>query len=486
MLFNNPLIKKLNFESIIHFFSFDNIVHYHPLVYLSYSIENSIFGLNPFYFHLDNIVLHCVNVVLVFFFVTSIGSKKYIALITAVLFAVHPLHVESVAWITERKDVLYSLFFMSSLICYIKYKKNDAKLFYLLSLILFVFSCLSKAMAVSLPLVLILVDFILSKQGKPETRINWRIKEKTPFVILSVLFSFINLNVSYYQVEIFIYSFYERISIIAYAALFYPLKIFLPINLSAIYSLPDKPQMEYLISPVILLVLAGILIKKRRKLPYQVKFGLLFYIVTVIPVLPFLPFGISIIADRFSYIPIIGFLYIISHMLYEMSKRHYFKNIRYVYIFPTSVILLVSVLMYLTYKRAECWKNTEVLMKDVLERDNGCYNAYLILGNYYLANNRCSDAINCYLKFINLKNNYADVYYNLGNAYFYSNDYENSIKSYLRVLTLNPYDKLTYNNLGVVYERMGMIDAAIENYKKSADLGYEPAENVLRFYNVMY
>jgi tetratricopeptide (TPR) repeat protein len=78
------------------------------------------------------------------------------------------------------------------------------------------------------------------------------------------------------------------------------------------------------------------------------------------------------------------------------------------------------------------------------------------------------------------------VYYNLGNAYFYSNDYENSIKSYLRVLTLNPYDKLTYNNLGVVYERMGMIDAAIENYKKSADLGYEPAENVLRFYNVKY
>jgi protein O-mannosyl-transferase len=477
MIFNNPAIKKLTFASIKGFFGFENIIHYHPLVYLSYAVEHSIFKLNPPYFHLTNLILHCINVTLVFYFIISIINNKPAAFITAALFAVHPLHVESVAWVTERKDLLYSLFYLSSLICYIKYKKNSSANFYVYSLSLFIFSCLSKAMAVTLPAIMLLIDFTILNRRE----IN--IKEKIPYFIIAGLFAVINLNVAYYKTDIEIYSIYERISLVCYSILFYPLKMVFPVNLSAIYGFPIKPGIEILASPVIVLVISGILVIQKKISPY-IKFGLMFYVLTVIPVLPILPFGISATADRFSYIPLLGLFYIVAHFICTLFKKYQYKMI-YRSIMSTGLISVVLLLSYMTYNRALVWRNTELLMNDVIEKDSGNCHAYYILGNYYSDNNMLDKAISSYLKCIHLENYYSEAYYNLGNAYFNSGNFGESIKCFLKAVEINPLDKLAYNNLGVAYERVGDYEKAFIYYKKSADMGYEPAGYVLKYYGVI-
>ncbi len=476
MLFNNPIFKGINFESLKQVFSFQNIVHYHPFVYLSYAIESSVFSLNPFYFHLTNLILHCINVILVYNLIIRIKNNKSMAFIIAALFAVHPLHVESVAWITERKDLLYSLFYISSLILYIKYKKNHSAVFYSCSLALFVFSCLSKSMAITLPMLLLLIDFMSSKTVK------FNIKEKIPFILITLIFTVINLNVAYYKTDIEVYGLFERVSLICYALLFYPFKMFLPIQLSVIYPYPAELNMLYLVSPFIILALTVTLLK--IKTPKYIRFGLLFYIITILPVLPVLPFGISLTADRFSYIPLLGLFFIIAQMLYNIQEQHYEnRNLRNG--ISAGLICIILLFSYGTFSRSNSWRNTEILINDAIKKESNNYYAYYILGNYYSSKKDHSLAINSYISCIQIKNDYSDAYYNLGNEYYESGNIEEAIKYFLKTIEINPADKLAHNNLGVAYEMSGNREKAIEHYRISANLGFEPARNVLKHYGFL-
>ena len=159
---NNNFIKDLNFENFKIIFSTFFQGNYHPLSLISYTIEYKFFGLNPFYFHLSNLIFHLLNVALVYYFIKRLSSNIFVASITSLFFAIHPMHVESVAWISERKDVLYSFFFLLSLNSYCKYKYSEKKnLNLLLSFIFFLLSLLSKPAAVCLPLILVSIDFYI-------------------------------------------------------------------------------------------------------------------------------------------------------------------------------------------------------------------------------------------------------------------------------------------------------------------------------------
>lgn len=478
MVFKNPLIMNLNLDTIINSFSFQNIVHYHPLVYISFAVENSLFGLDPRIYHITNIIIHCVNSILVFKVVLALRAAKMNAFIVALLFAVHPLHVESVAWITERKDVLYSLFFLSSLLFYLRYQSNRNTKYYVISVMLFLLSCLSKSMAVTLPLVLIAADYFIFDLKK------LKIKDKSPYLLISLVFIIINFQTSFYNTDILTYGIYDRISFVFYSILFYPFKMFFPFNLSAIYPYPLNPGIQYLLSPVIFLGLI-ILLYKFNIRARLVKFGLWFYVITILPVLPVIPFGISITADRFSYIPLSGIFIIISYLISELLNKFQTRNYRKRLYLTLSVFAAVFLLMViLSNNRAVFWKDTESLMKDAVKSDDENYYAYFILGNYYSDNNRLSDAIISYNNCISIKNDYSNAYFNLGNAHFNSGNLDAAIINYNKTVEFDSTDKLAYNNLGFVYENKGDIDKAIENYKHSAALGYQPARDVLKYYGV--
>ncbi|MDD4215450.1 MAG: glycosyltransferase family 39 protein, partial [Bacteroidales bacterium] len=188
-LFDNPFIKHFNFESLKEIFSSFYLGNYHPLTTLTYLFEYHIYGLNPLPFHVLNVLLHLVNVMLVYKLSEKLSGQRFTALLVSAFFALHPMHVESVAWISERKDVLYTLFYIASLLAYLKYLKQANKgRHYLICLSLFVLSLLSKSAAVTLPVLMIAIDFY--KKRKPVLKM---FLEKIPFLLLSLLFGILAL-----------------------------------------------------------------------------------------------------------------------------------------------------------------------------------------------------------------------------------------------------------------------------------------------------
>jgi len=475
MVFNNALITSLNPDTFIRSFSFENIVHYHPLVYISYLLERSLFGLDPSYFHLTNIILHCINSVLIFFMFRELKTEKITAFTAAVLFSIHPLHVESVAWISERKDMLYSLFYISSLILYIRFRNSDNRRYYYYSIVMFTLSCLSKSMAVTLPFILIAVDhfFIVNK------KLSY--KNKIPYILISAVFAVINLFTAFYKTDISGYTIFQKLSFIFYAVLFYPFKMLLPYDLSVIYIYPAEVTFIYIISPIIFISIIFFIYRLKTR-SRTIKFGLWFYIITIIPVLPIVPFGISITADRYSYLPLAGLFIVIAVLIRKVIRNVKNNIIPYKAVIASSCIIIIVILSVISYYRVKLWNNTETLMQDAVSKNNSNYYAEFILGNYYAANNRYAEAIIRYQSSIKINGKYADAYFNLGNVFVNAGYTEDAIKAYIKAVELDPNDKLAFNNLGVVYEQTGRNKEAIECYKRSAELGHFPAKEVLKYY----
>ena len=432
----NQLIKNLSVENIKTIFSEYFISNYHPLSLLSLSIDYQIGGKTPFVYHFVNILLHLINIVLVFlmiFFILEalgISRKIEIALITSALFAVHTLHVESVSWISERKDLLYSLFFLASIIFYIKFVKNRNVKFYLLSLFLFILSLLSKGMAVSLAPSLIAIDLLLKRKIFDKTLIL----EKLPFFVLSLLFGIIALHAQHTGEAIAdgsVFNYYERILFAGYGFCQYHFKLLLPVNLSAIYPYPVKigtaiPAKFYFFFVLFVALCVGLFfIIKRSNFG---RFGVLFFSINIIFVLQLIPVGSAIYADRYSYIPSIGYFFLIGILFNHFSERK--KNYRILgLIIIFAYILMLSVM---TFKRTKVWENSLTLWDDVLSK-------------------------------------YTEVpiaWVNRGNVKYKAKDYQSAINDYNEALKLKPDHSQAFLNRATVKKEMGNLKAAIKDYNK--------------------
>ncbi len=242
--------------------------NYHPLTMLSYALEYEKFKLNPRPYHLSNLILHLFNTLLVLCFIWLLTKQKWVAFITAILFAIHPMHVESIAWVSERKDVLYSFFYLSALCTYIFYLQKEQKkgLFYLLTLLLFVFAVLSKAMAISLPIVFFAIDYFLGRKITLKNSLA-----KAPFLLISLVFGIIAIlaqKSGNAMDDITQYNFFDRILFSTYGLMTYLLKLIAPIGLSGFYRYPVKTAGMY---PVVFYV-APLLIISLSYLIYRSKF----------------------------------------------------------------------------------------------------------------------------------------------------------------------------------------------------------------------
>src|SRR3989339_472154 len=229
----NLQIRSLSLQNVKNIFTSFTMDLYTPLSNLSYAIEYNIFKLNPKIYHITNLFIHLLNCILVFWLFFLISDKISVSFLVSLLFGIHPLHVESVAWISERKDVLYAFFFLLSLISYIYYyNKKEAKYYYF-ALILFILSILSKPMAVTLPVILFIFDYLLNR------KFTWDIfKEKILFFIIAVIFSIINLYGG--TPPKLHYDIFEKIFFPTYVLLFHLFKTIIPLKLSAIYPHPEK------------------------------------------------------------------------------------------------------------------------------------------------------------------------------------------------------------------------------------------------------
>ena len=377
-ILKNKLLHDLSGEGIANMFRFGDdfqklVNNYHPLTILTLAINYKISGLNPSSYHATNMALHGLNAVLVFIFVYMLTRRKlWPALVSGLLFAVHPMHVESVAWATERKDVLYTFFFLGGLIAYLKYLE-DEKIWKLgIVLLLFLFSCLSKAMAAPFPMVLLLIDYFNRR------KFSWKLAlEKIPFFILALIFGILSVQLqSMSAIEKFeTFTLYQRLMHASYGFITYILKFFNPTDLSAIYPYPPiTPEgllpLPFRVAPYILMAVVALFVwigTRKGEMPRTLVFGILFYFFTIALVLQFISVGKAIMAERYTYIPYIGLAFILGMVTdYYLQRKVPLKYLGFG--LAGATVIMVIVFAFMTRDRIKVWNNDIALWSDALRQ----------------------------------------------------------------------------------------------------------------------
>jgi len=482
-VYRNMTIRELNLENLKTIFTTFVSGHYFPLVLLTYSIEYYFFKLNPSVYHTTNIIIHLMNCIFVFYLAFILSSRSVsTAFITSLLFAVHPLKVESLAWVSQRKDVLSCFFYIPSLICYINYMKKGKIYFYYLSLLLFILSLGAKPMSVTLPFVLILYDCIIEKKVNRKTLL-----EKLPFFTAAIILSVINIIELYLQEterQGHSFNLLNNIVISGYVLIFYLKKTLLPFNLCFFYPYPQNLHEKipgeyffYLPLSIIFIIITVIISKYSSKITW----GILFFIAAIFPVLQLIPVpGSAIAADRFTYIPSIGLSYVAGETFtwfYRKKKKQIFNIIMIVIITG-----LITGLSFLSHQRCYVWKNSITLWSEVIEKYPG-YMAipYLQRGNAYLEKEEYVSAISDYNEALKIIPNYPLVYNNRGIAFEKINRPEDAIEDFTKAIEIDPYYTEAYYNRGITYTYyIKNYDKGLLDFTKTIDL--EPAHREAYFH----
>jgi protein O-mannosyl-transferase len=480
----NPLVIN-NSVPVATIFKTPVDLNYHPLTVLSLALNYQNGKLDPSGYHLENLILHLLNTILVFLFIYLLTRRNLLmAAIVSLFFGIHPMHVESVTWVSERKDVLYVFFFLSGLIAYLRYSETKKIAWYFFTLLLFILSCLSKGMAVVFPVILLLVDYLKGVKWK------WRILlEKIPFFILSIVFGIIAVKSQAGQAMVSIqsFNFLQQILFASYAALMYIVKLFVPYKLSAFYPYPDTfspngiPLIFYL-SPFIVLVLLAAVVYFFLKKEKEIVFGLLFYFVSVALVLQFVAVGAAIIADRYSYLSYIGLLFIAAYLINKVwqNKSRVLALMKY----PVMLIVIIGAVTFSfqTYSRTQVWKDSDTLWSDVVNNYTEVPTAYFNRANYYYDINQIDKAVSDYTSALQSghidNDSYKKIYYDRGLLYYtYYKKYDLSIADYTKAIAIDDTFRRGYYNRGLVYTEVGKYDSAIVDFGTAIKLypGYVDA-----------
>ncbi len=417
---DNKIIKDLSVEGIRNIFSLDNSImgNYHPLTILSYAIEYSNVHLEPWLYHLDSLLFHIGVTLLVYWFVNLLTKRPLAAAITAVLFGLHPMHMESVAWLAGRKDVVYGIFYMAACVGWIYYIRAEGKrklMWYFGVVFLFLCSLLGKPVAVILPVTLFLIDYFENRKlfgldGFSDHKVfnagffkkqNWDYRvllDKLPLFAISLFFGIQSIHdqkkFGSLDSDNTAYNFVERMALGTYALFTYLWKAIVPVKLCNFYPYPLKvngalPPLYYIYLAIVAVIIFLVWYFGRKI--KVVVFGVLFFLVNIILLLQFLPVGGAIIADRYTYIPYLGLFFIAGWFVSGFFEQG--KNKKQGYAALAVTIVYVLIIGYLSNERCKVWYDTNSLWRDEIEKEpHDAPNAWNNLGfNYF---NKYNDAVN--------------------------------------------------------------------------------------------
>ncbi|MFH2094423.1 MAG: glycosyltransferase family 39 protein, partial [Bacteroidota bacterium] len=432
--------------------------HYHPLTMLSLYLDHALFGMNPAGYHFMNLLLHIISALLVFIIIGKIAGSRFAGFIAALIFALHPLHVESVAWISERKDVLYGVLFLAAFWYYIRYRDSGKKQFWLLSGFLFILSVLSKSAAIVFPVAMLVYDYFC------DGKLTWRrLIDKVPFLIISVIFGLL----AFRSQEMPLtnapeFSYFNRIFLAGYALSFYLFRFLFPFRLSAIHYYPEMENSSlpaiFYITPVVIIaiILFVYFMKNNRKV---LVFGFLFFLANIMLVAQFVPMGEAYIAERYTYIPYIGLAFIIgvsadraySGRLGKGSGRTVMTVFLIVLIFGMSII---------TYKRVGLWKDGIELFSDVIEKYPDKPFGYFNRGLLLYEREKMHDSERDFSKAIELGLKHPKAFFSRGSAKLVLKDFDGAIEDNTVAISLDSSYAMAYYNRGLGY-------ASISEYEKA-------------------
>jgi tetratricopeptide (TPR) repeat protein len=471
----NPLLVNPDLGAILRTPVSGN---YHPLTILSLAWNYKISGLNPGSYHWVNLILHLANTALVFVFVWMLSRGRFWAAVaTSLIFGIHPMHVESVAWVSERKDVLYTFFYLLGLVAYLRYLERRALAWLGAGAAMLVLSLASKPAAVVFPLTLLAVDYLRG-------RTDWTraIVEKAPLFALSMAGGVFALKAQSAVGAVGAasdWSFFEKLLFAAYGSVMYVLKFVAPFGLSALYPYPLKsvglgPQYFASLLAVVLVVPLVLFVFGRVR---PVMFGLAFYIINVILVLQFVSVGQAVIAERYTYVPYIGLLVAVTWWMDD--RRPVGAPGRGPSVAAWAFIgLLVPVCLYQTWVRVGVWKDSRALWTDASAKRPSA-TAYNNLGNVELGESRFEQAERLFAEAVRLDPFHPRARYNLGLVLMKRDQLPEAITQYreaVRLATAPSVMQEARFGLGSALEKSGRPEEAMEQYREVLRLNADHVE----------
>ena len=514
----NTAIRDFSFSGLKNTFSTFTLGMYMPLTMLCYSILYQLAEYNAFAYHFFQLLLHLINILLIFKLIRKLNFSNEVALISASFFALHPYQVESVSWVAALSTPLYTCFYVLAILQYLDYQQDKSKNAFVKSILFMILACLSKSTAVTLTPVLLLFDFHLHRNLK-STKV-WI--EKIPFLIVSLFFGVLTFYSRNSGAENFTissdFSFFDRFLMVSHTICFYWLKLFLPINLNLWYPFYKENgawSWEYYVAPLVLLSLAYYLFFKAEKWRNILIFSVLFYVLVIGLSLPLVKTGaMEMCSDRYNYLPCVGIFFLIG-IFYN-----YLKDKKVNILYANIVLVLVAVFFaFQTYERSKIWENSITLFSDFITKNpreaTPYYNrglAYFTEKKYALAENdfgkvatldshypknylrkgncnmelkKYKEAIADFDKSLNENPNQAILLKNKGFCKIQLADYQGAVIDFEKSLTLSDTDEDAYYNAGIAYGALKQTEKAKQNYEKAIAINPKYAEVFINLGNLL-
>jgi tetratricopeptide (TPR) repeat protein len=460
----------LTLSGIIRAFTSPHAGMWHPLTTLSHMLDCELFGLNPLGHHLTNLFFHIANTMLLFWVLKRMTGAIWPSAFVAAVFALHPLNVESVAWVSERKNVLSTFFWLLTMAAYTRYVKCPSVGRYLLILFVFALGLMAKPMLVTLPFVLLLLDYwpFGRLQRKTLSSLAW---EKIPFFALSILLSIVTfvvqrsagvmgqaVNLNY------------RIANALVSYVRYVGKMVWPSRLAVFYPYPGAAlPIWQVVAAVIFLIFVSVCViglLRNRRYPAV---GWLWYLGTLVPVIGLVQVGGQAMADRYAYVPLIGIFIMVAWGLNDLFAKWRYRRPA----FAASALMVLLVLAVCTVLQLSYWRNSITLFEHAIAVTSGNYIAHNGLAKPLYQQGRLDEAIAHYTESLRINPNFADTHIGLGIVLYERGQTDEAFLHFTRALQLDPNSPSAHFNLGVAFARQGKIDQAATHFTQALRIAPE-------------
>jgi len=486
---NRPVHDGLSTEGLKWSFTTFRAGNWHPLSWISHRADIEAYRLNAGGHHWTSVLIHAAGTVLLFLVLSSMTGTLWCSALAAALFAIHPLHVESVAWVAERKDVLSGFFWVLTMGAYAYYVQSPTIGRYLLVMLSFVLGLLSKPMLVTLPFALLLLDYWpLGRFAEAKTAFDGWVSrsatsgksaalrvflEKVPLLILVVPLCIVVLIAqgsagaisSLDKITI-----QERIANAAVSYLEYIWKMLWPVDLAVLYPHAGfPPAWKIVISLLFLASISCLVVRKAREFPFLLV-GWLWYLGTLVPVIGIIQVGSQSMADRYTYIPLVGLFIAISWGMKSIAER----QPKWRHAIVVAIFLALSGLLVLARAQVGTWKTSLTLFGHALRVTGVNPVAHHNIGAFYLGQNDCQKAVPHFLKAIQMKENYADPYHGLGVCALRETPPADALYFFTKALEIDPRLTRVLIDRGVLFMKQGKFDEAVEDFRQA--LRIDPAQ----------
>jgi Flp pilus assembly protein TadD len=492
---DNPNVKAgLTFKGVTWAFTTFHASNWHPLTWLSHMLDCELFGLNPRWHHLTNLLFHILNTLLLFLVLKRMTGAPWGSSFVAALFALHPLHVESVAWVAERKDVLSTFFWMLTMWAYIRYVERPGINRYLVVLIFCAMGLMSKPIFVTLPFVLLLLDYwplgrlpfgqsgdhrlkyyALLKSSDSKSIVFGLVLEKIPLfvlVVISSVLTFFAQQKGGTVKTIQLFPFEDRIANALLSYVGYIGKMIWPHHLGILYPYPNEFPFWGIAGAGLLLVgISVLVICAVLRYPYLLV-GWLWYLGTLVPVIGLVQVGMQSMADRYTYLPFIGLFIIIAKGIPDILATWSYRKM----VLVISAGVLLFIFMIVTRYQIQHWQNNMTLFQHTVNVTSNNFLIHNKLGNLLTQQGKFNEATHHYYEALRINPNFVESHNNIGNALFRQGKIEEAISHYRKALENTPHYADAHNNLGVALARQGKFQEATIHFSEALRINSDFAE----------